>query len=155
MDISLQGIVGHLRTTINGLKPEAESGRARSQAELAIVQTLLRQTHKQLSDQKAANASLEKELELITKTLNARLEFYKQLQSINDSVAAYEFKENEDITASAVNFMSLERKLEQKIAASQTKQRYLTHLRNNKGEEETICVICRDRFEDGVLTTCG
>jgi E3 ubiquitin-protein ligase SHPRH len=87
---SLRGIIAALRNLSTKLQPGAGSGNQRSVAELAIVTHQLKIVQKQLTDQSKAITSIEKEAELFTNTMNARIEFYRQLQAVSDTVADYE-----------------------------------------------------------------
>lgn len=87
---SLRGIVAALRNLSTKLQQGAASGNQRSATELAIVTHQLKLVQKQLTDQTKAISSIEKEADLFTNTMNARIEFYRQLQAVSDMVADYD-----------------------------------------------------------------
>lgn len=87
---SLRGIIAALRNLSTKLQQGAASGNSRSAAELAIVARQLRLVQKQLTEQSKAITAMEKETEFFTNTMNARIEFYRQLQAVSDMVADYE-----------------------------------------------------------------
>lgn len=87
---SLRGIIAALRNLSTKLQQGAASGNNRSATELAIVTHQLRLVQKQLTDQSKAITAMEKETEFFTNTMNARIEFYRQLQAVSDMVADYE-----------------------------------------------------------------
>jgi E3 ubiquitin-protein ligase SHPRH len=151
---SIRGIVAELRALATSLRPDAENGSIRAQNELSIVERQLNATQKQFTEQTKVTAALEKEIELFTSVSNSRLEYYRQLQQISDSVAPYEGPNNERVLA---KMLEEEEKLSRKIATAKSKRRYLDHLRmearNQQGQR--ICVICREDFEIGALTVCG
>jgi E3 ubiquitin-protein ligase SHPRH len=84
---SLRGVITALRNLSTKLQPGATSGNQRSANELAIVAGQLKLVQKQLTEQSKTTTSLEKEADLFTETMNARMEFYRQLQAVSDMVA--------------------------------------------------------------------
>jgi len=90
--------------------------------------------------------------------MNLRLEYYRQLQQISDTVAPFE----EDMDEAACNAALLERKgaeyhSKARIATLKSKGRYLIHLRDEATnvESQRMCIICQQPFEIGLLTSCG
>jgi E3 ubiquitin-protein ligase SHPRH len=151
---SVRGVVAGLRALATSIRPEPATGSARVLQELSIVETQLSNTQKHLSQQTKATAALEKEVELFTNVMNARLEYYRQLQQLSDSVAPCQPRmENGEFGF----LIQLEAKLQHSIAASKAKRRYLEHLRQEASNprDKRICVICRDTFEIGAITVCG
>jgi E3 ubiquitin-protein ligase SHPRH len=55
----------------------------------------LKLVQKQLTDQSKAITSMEKEADFFTNTMDARIEFYRQLQAVSDMVADYEGDKSE------------------------------------------------------------
>ncbi|KAG0645405.1 putative ATP-dependent helicase [Hyphodiscus hymeniophilus] len=151
---SLRGIVANLRGLATSLKPDAEGGSLRAQSELALVESKLGTIQKQFSEQIKATAALEKEIEFFRSAMNARLEYYRQLQQVSDTVAPYEGEVNDAVRA---KMLENEAQLAKKVATAKSKRRYLDHLRMEAAnpQEQRICVICRDAFEVGALTVCG
>ncbi|KIN03780.1 hypothetical protein OIDMADRAFT_116781 [Oidiodendron maius Zn] len=151
---SVRGVVGELRALATSLRPDAENANSRGHAELTIVKMQLKKTQEQLSDHTKATAALEKEIELFTHVMNTRLEYYRQLQQVSDSVAPYEGPINDRVLGS---MEKSEETLAQKIASARAKRRYLEHLRTEASNpvEQRICVICRETFEVGAITVCG
>jgi E3 ubiquitin-protein ligase SHPRH len=151
---SIRGFVAELRWLSTSLKTQAQGGNTRAQSELIIVQEQLEIIQKQLSSQSKATAALEKEVSLFTKAMNTRMEYYRQLQQVSDTVAPYEGPADQETMN---KFIEEERKLQNKVAAAKSKRRYLNHLKMEatNPEEQRICVICREDFEVGALTVCG
>ncbi|KAG9234179.1 SNF2 family N-terminal domain-containing protein [Amylocarpus encephaloides] len=147
-------VIGELRALANTLRLEAERGNLRAQSELTIVDEQLKFTQQQLTEQTKATAALEKEVELFSRVMNTRLEYYRQLQQVSDMVAPYEGPNNAQTLA---KFLREEEKLANKIAQAKSKRRYMQHLRAEASnpQEQRICVICRECFEIGALTVCG
>ncbi|KAL2068689.1 hypothetical protein VTL71DRAFT_15027 [Oculimacula yallundae] len=151
---SIRGTVSELRTLFTALRTEAENGSFRAQNEMAIVQKQLKEAQKQFTEQTKANALLEKEIEVFTKLMNTRLEYYRQLQQVSDMVAPYEGPNDERTLA---KFLQEEENLARRIATAKSKRKYLDHLKleATKPQDQRICVICRESFEIGALTVCG
>ncbi|CAG8977726.1 hypothetical protein HYALB_00012161 [Hymenoscyphus albidus] len=147
--------VAELRALTTSLRPDAEIGNTRARTEFSMTEIQLKHTQKILSQQMKATAALEQELELFVITMNTRLEYYKQLQHISDTVTPDEVPNNLD--ASLARLLHVEQKLCNKIAQAKTKRRFLEYLKqqNENPPEEQMCVICRESFEIGFLTVCG
>jgi E3 ubiquitin-protein ligase SHPRH len=151
---SVRGVVTELRALAASLRPDAENGSSRAKAELAIVEGELKTVQKRLSEQTKVTAALEKEIEIFTSVMNTRLEYYRQLQQVSDSVAPHEGPNTDTVIA---KMLEEEERLACKIATAKAKRRYLVHLRTEAAnpKEQRICVICRETFEVGALTVCG
>ncbi|KAK3365954.1 SNF2 family N-terminal domain-containing protein [Lasiosphaeria ovina] len=151
---SLRGLVSELRALSVKLRNEASTGSARAENELAVVSSLLVQTQGQQTDQAKAATSMEQEVERFTDTLNARLDFYRQLQALSDTVAVFEGSVDD---AALEGILEQEAELRKKLARAESQQRYLFHLKNvdSGSEEQGMCVICQSPFSIGVLTVCG
>jgi E3 ubiquitin-protein ligase SHPRH len=148
---SVRGLISELRGLATSLRT---NGNSRAQNELSIVEVQLNAIQKLLVEQTKISNALEKEVEAFTSVMNTRLEYYKNLQQVSDTVAPYEGPNNETILQ---RILTEEEKLKQKIASAKSKHRYLLHLKleNANPEDQRICVICRDSFEIGALTVCG
>ncbi|KAK0739257.1 SNF2 family N-terminal domain-containing protein [Apiosordaria backusii] len=155
---SLRGVVSELRGLTLKLRQDAAAGSSRAAAELEIANALLKSTTSHQTDQAKAVASMEKETEKCMDTLNARLEFYRQLQEVSDMVGDYEGSREEAALRSALQTADKqERTLQGKLAAAEAKHRYLIHLKETESgsEESKTCIICQSTFSIGVLTVCG
>ncbi|KXJ93145.1 helicase-like protein [Microdochium bolleyi] len=154
---SLRGVITDLRELATKLRHDVANGSSRAQAELQIVQKQLLSTQEQVNEQtKAANA-MEKELDIFTAAMNARVEYYKQLQAVSDTVAPLEHEEDEDVDAKLASMIAEEASLQSKVSTAQSKHRYLVHLKEvgKDANESKFCVICQASFTLGVLTVCG
>ncbi|KAJ5748071.1 uncharacterized protein N7511_009767 [Penicillium nucicola] len=156
---SLRGIVGELRTILTSLDWQASSGSSRARAEHEIVHLVLKNAGQMMSDQLKVSSNLEKEVEMFRDTMNNRLEFYRHLQQISDTVAPYdEESAGKPLDDELFNSrLRQEEILDGKISSLKSKGRYLIHLRDDSSVENTsrICIICQSTFEVGVLTVCG
>lgn len=148
---SVRGGIAELRA----IRTALEGGNTRAIVELRIVEELLESLQQISNEQTKAVAGLLKELDVFRDTMNSRLEFYRQLQQISDSVAPYEgVSEHESIATILSRTKFTEEKSCIRIAASKAKGRYLMHLRTDSGREnaQRICVICQQAFSIGALT---
>ena len=155
---SLRGLITYLRDLKTSFRSQVENGNTRAAAELIIVNSLLHELHSISIEQAKLGTGLDRELDLFKDTSNARLEYYRQLQQISDSVAAYESEMDEQTLITTLASMLVdETKLRDKIATLNARHRYLIHLRDDASLEspQRLCIICQQSFETGVLTSCG
>ena len=153
---SVRGTISELRELKTSLRGATEKGNARAAAELLIVNATLGNLYQISTEQTKAVAGLDQEVELFKDTMNLRLEYYRQLQQISDTVAPYE----EDLIEEARNVVLLDKKASEartkaRIAALKSKGRYLVHLRDEATnvESQRLCIICQQIFEVGILTS--
>ncbi|KAL9119541.1 MAG: hypothetical protein Q9187_003907, partial [Circinaria calcarea] len=150
---SIRGIVTELRV----LKT-AQNASSRANTEAAIMGNVLQILQNDATKQAKAVSGLERELDIYRDTMNARLEYYRQLQAISDAVAPYEEDLSEDTLRTILEEMKgTEVKLQAKIDTLKARGRYLLHLRDESAAENTqrMCIICQQPFEVGALTSCG
>jgi E3 ubiquitin-protein ligase SHPRH len=119
---SLRGIVTALRGIASKLGSRGQSAASqRSSTELAIVTKELTLAQKQLSEQTKAVTLMEQEATLFSDTMNARIDFYRQLQAVSDTVADYEGEASE----AAYGAMMRQEEMAQKaLSAAEAKHRY-------------------------------
>ncbi|KAJ9247520.1 SNF2 family N-terminal domain-containing protein [Paecilomyces variotii] len=156
---SLRGIISELRSLATSLEWQESGGSSRAKAELEIVNQVLANASQMATEQAKVISGLEREVEMFRDTMNNRLEYYRQLQQISDTVAPYDEESvgkpmNEELFAAK---LKQESQIDGKISGLKAKRRYLIHLREEPGSEDSsrICVICQSSFEIGVLTVCG
>ncbi|KAH7033297.1 SNF2 family N-terminal domain-containing protein [Microdochium trichocladiopsis] len=154
---SLRGVITDLRELATKLRHDAANGSTRARNELVIVQKQLHLTQEQINEQTKAATAMEKELDIFTAAMNARIEYYRQLQAVSDTVAPLEREENEDVDARLSGMIAAEASLQSNVSAAQSKHRYLMHLKDagKDASESKFCVICQASFTLGVLTVCG
>ncbi|KAF2710519.1 ATP-dependent DNA helicase [Pleomassaria siparia CBS 279.74] len=156
-DGSLKGAVAAVRSILTSLQWRADGGDSRAKSELAIAQKQFAEIQKITSEQAKIIVDLEKEQEMFRSTMNQRLEFYRQLQHISDTVAPW--REELDLTLDQREFEKqtrLKLQSEDQLSTLKTKHAYLVNLRRENREAlNHECIICQDVFEIGVLTTCG
>ncbi|KAL4961449.1 proteasome stabiliser-domain-containing protein [Aspergillus stella-maris] len=155
----LRGIITELRSLGSSLEWQANQGSSRARAEFEIVTMVLKNVLSLSAEQTKTDSNLEKEVEMFRDTMNNRLEYYRQLQQISDTVAPYDEESSGKPLDQGVFDLKLkqEQDLEKKISSLKAKGRYLIHLRDESGADESakICIICQSSFEIGVLTVCG
>ncbi|KAB8216124.1 proteasome stabiliser-domain-containing protein [Aspergillus novoparasiticus] len=152
---SLRGIISELRSLATSLEWQASGGNSRARAELELVSLVLQNASQMASEQAKVSTNMEKEVEMFRDTMNNRLEYYRQLQQISDTVAPYD----EESAGKPLNEALFSAKLRQEeiidenISALRAKHRYLIHLRDESGSDDSskICVICQSGFE----VVCG
>ncbi|PGH07628.1 E3 ubiquitin-protein ligase SHPRH [Blastomyces parvus] len=156
---SLRGILTELRSLMVSLEWQEVRGSTRARAELGIINRILEDLSQMSSDHAKVSSDLDKEVQLFHNVMNQRLQYYRQLQHISDSVAPYDEESRGKPLDVALfdNSLMVEQKIQEQISALRSKYRYLIHLRDESGAEESArtCVICQSTFEIGVLTVCG
>ncbi|KAI0459789.1 SNF2 family N-terminal domain-containing protein [Xylaria acuta] len=153
---SLRGIVVLLRELSTVLRHDASEGSSRARVELQIVTTQLRATQDILTKQSKVTVSLERDLEFFTSAMNARVEFYRQLQSISDNVAPLAPEISTVVDTSWNNYLAQEADLRSKTEHWRSNRRHLLHMRDEGSSSNDPCAICGgDDFTVGAITTCG
>ncbi|KAJ5944882.1 hypothetical protein N7516_005050 [Penicillium verrucosum] len=156
---SLRNIVSELRRLVASLEWQADEGNSRARAEHEIVEMVLKNAGQLIAEQLKVSNKLSKEVQIFRDAMNNRLEYYRHLQQISDTVAPYD-EENvgKPLDETAFTLM-LEREgvTEGKIASLKSKARYLIYLRDDTSSDSNAreCIVCRSTFEVGVLTVCG
>ncbi|CAD6499854.1 BgTH12-03960 [Blumeria graminis f. sp. triticale] len=151
---SIRGTVNELRAIVNSLKIEANKSGFKAQEKLTSYERHLKHIQELLTQNLKVTIVLEKEVELFTSIMNNRLEYYRQLQQISDMVAPYQGPSDEKALSKIQNDENL---VKNQVAMSKSKLRYLEHLRKeaNNPQEEKICAICQETFNNGAITACG
>lgn len=134
---SFRGIISELRELATKLRHSAADGSHRAEVELGIVQKQIKSTQDQLNEQNKAASALDQELDRFTSAMNARIEYYKQLQALSDTVASEERPEDQHVESMLESMIVEEGVLRNKIDAAQSKHRYREYpspLRKLKGQ---------------------
>ncbi|OAP55165.1 hypothetical protein AYL99_10865 [Fonsecaea erecta] len=154
----LRGILAEIRQMASSLQWHEGNNQTRAGQELAILERVLQHVQQLNAAQTKALTNLEQEVNHFRDTMNSRLEYYRALQKISDTVAPYQ-EENVGNPLSEEDygeFEDEEAKLQQKITAGSAKLRYLMHMKTESTSAgPRICVICTDSFEVGAMTNCG
>ncbi len=111
---SLRGVVSVLRELSTTLRHDASAGSSRARVELQIVTTQLRATQDILTKQSKVALNLERDLDFFISAMNARVDFYRQLQSVSDNVAPLTPEISENHLASWNNYVTQEADLRKK-----------------------------------------
>lgn len=155
---SVRGIITQLRELKTDLRGQMQKVSTRASTELAIVDATLHKLHGIANDQIKVVNSLDRELELFRDTMNLRLEYYRQLQQISDTVAPYEDDlDEESLNVALAGMKDAETQIHLRIATLKSRARYLDHLRDEAADVDAqrLCTICQQHFETGILTSCG
>ena len=159
---SLRGIISELRQLMTTVQWQEGSGSKRAKTELAIILNILRTAQAMSNEQrKVLNGEVEPEISLLRDTMNSRLEYYRALQKISDTVVAFEVEGQQPghaiKTEELARCIADEEQRGTKLSALLAKRRYLVHLKEEQTASSTqrLCVICQSPFERGTLTVCG
>lgn len=155
---SVRGFIMQLRELKTNLRAQLDQGNVRAGAELLIVNSTLQTLQAVTAEYNRILTSLDRELEVFKETVDCRLEYYRQLQAISDTVAPLE--DNIDPGKLARMKVVMEEETEtrtNRLAMLKSRGRFLLHLRqeDNSLQTQRQCIICREEFNRGVLTTCG
>ncbi|KAF9881314.1 hypothetical protein CkaCkLH20_01464 [Colletotrichum karsti] len=147
---SLRRVIADLR----GIASRLEGSGGRAGVERDIVVRQIRETQAHISAQTKASTALEREIDRFTSAMNARVEYYRQLQAVSDSVAPYEGQNDQQAIDACV---ATEDQTRRKLDAAKAKHRYLLNLKEagTQSNEPRMCIICQSAFTTGVLTVCG
>ncbi|KAG6041448.1 hypothetical protein E4U39_006561 [Claviceps sp. Clav50 group G5] len=151
--VSMRAALTELRSLQSRLSPDAAPG-SREALEAQIASDQLQSIQAQMSKQKKAVTALESEIEGFKATMNARLEYYRQLQAVSDAVLPYDGPRTDEVID---ELRQTEDELRERLSSAESKHRYLLNLRDagSKSNEPRMCVICQMPFVMGVLTVCG
>ena len=151
---SMRNLLAELRSRKAMYRTLEEGGNARARAELGILNKAIITVQNHFQMQSKVVGELERDVDLFSEAQNARLDYYRQLQHISDSVAAFEKQYTE---ANYAFLESSERKIQASVEKLQSRARYLLHLKKaSDAESERRCIICQEEnYEQGVLTSCG
>ncbi|GKT49304.1 putative ATP-dependent helicase [Colletotrichum spaethianum] len=149
---SLRRVIADLRAIASRLPKDGAGGRASTESEVVYRQIKATQAH--ITSQTKAATALEREVDRFTSAMNARVEYYRQLQAVSDSVAPYEGPNDDQAVAACV---ASEERYRNKLDSVKAKHRYLLNLKNEGGQsnEPRWCIICQTYFTTGILTVCG
>jgi E3 ubiquitin-protein ligase SHPRH len=159
-DESLRGMHAQLRQMISTLQWQqgASGSNSRASTELEILEGIFKHVTRTAAIQTKVINELEHEINAYRDTMNSRLEYYRALQRISDTVAPYREDDigkpfPEDVYRLIINE---EQKAQQKCVSLSAKLRYLIHMKaESTSTVARTCIICTDPFEVGSITTCG
>ena len=153
----LKDVLGPMRTAAQQLQEHVRRGVPGAREDLRDVQKQQERVQDTLVAQAKAVQELESDMELFRKSINSRIEYYRQLQQISDTVQAW--REQLDGALDQAAFAAGAAQVHEAAAAGRaasTKRLYLEHLHSdNTVDGMGECAICRERMEVGVLTSCG
>ncbi|KAL6250700.1 hypothetical protein RBB50_003003 [Rhinocladiella similis] len=155
----LRGLIAEVRQMVTSLQWQEGNGHVRAGHEVVILERVLKHMHQLNTAQTKCLTSLEQEVNQFRDTMNSRLDYYRALQKISDTVAPYQ-EENVGKSLSERHYHEFEveeGKHQQKIVSLSAKLRYLLHMKSTetKSSAPRVCTICTDQFEVGTMTSCG
>jgi E3 ubiquitin-protein ligase SHPRH len=121
---SFRGAIAELRgldVKLGRWQPGENDKPSRARLEYEIVATQIKVTQAQLSAHNKAATAINQEIDQFTTAMNARLEYYRQLQAVSDSVAPYEGPKTD---ATMAGLMENEETLRKKLNIAESKHRY-------------------------------
>jgi E3 ubiquitin-protein ligase SHPRH len=118
---SLRGAISELRAVNVRHQRDSGPGQFRAHMEQRIISQQMKTTQAQLAAQDKAAKAMELEIDLFTTAMNARVEYYRQLQAISDSVAPYEGPNDEVVMTS---YIEGEKSIRKKVEIAESKHRY-------------------------------
>jgi E3 ubiquitin-protein ligase SHPRH len=122
---SIRAAIAELRALNIRHSRDAGTGSSRSTLEYSIVSEQMKTTQAHQAAQDKAAKAMELELELFTAAMNARVDYYRQLQAISDSVSPYEGPNDGAVMNS---FMESEQVLRKKLETAESKHRYREYM---------------------------
>ena len=157
---SIKGLLSEMRELKTFLKTHVREGSTQGDSEATGVVSLYEIVQEMSRSQWKLSVALEKQSEIFTDTMNARLEYYRQLQRISDTVTPWEVDytdtEREDILS---DMQDRESKIIAQATTLKSKARYLMHLKEDASVKSSastrLCVVCQCGFDRGLLTSCG
>jgi E3 ubiquitin-protein ligase SHPRH len=115
--LSMRGAVSEFR----GLQSRLSRDSGREAVEAKIASDQLHWTQRQINDQNKVAATLESEIESFKVAMNARLEYYRQLQAVSDAVLPHDGPKDDDAVD---KLKQTEDESRRKLSAAEAKHRY-------------------------------
>lgn len=151
----MKTLLSGLRRHINDMTQEETT---RAHAESAVASKILKDLREINKAQTEACIAFFKETDGLISTLNSRIDFYRQVQNVSDTLLAVDIAVEFRNGLSEAVFIELEakeRSLMKTIMKDKAKTRYLNNLKTAKTERSPDCLICTQPYELGTLTSCG
>ncbi|XXZ97957.1 hypothetical protein QA089_000437 [Meyerozyma guilliermondii] len=165
---SLQELVLELRQLENETEGEEILDREATQVYHEMLNSMGQKIRNIFENQKLALVLLQRELNLSCNAVfNSRIDYFKQLQLISDSVKTKHFSMDQEaldlklVQRQQQSYINLSSNLSIKKGKAIAKFRYLKSLSGGtmsnepKNNEELMCIICRSTITIGSLTQCG
>ncbi|KAL5520312.1 hypothetical protein ACEPAG_9526 [Sanghuangporus baumii] len=108
-----------------------------------------------IKEQTTLHEKLEADMAPFRKAFNDRVQYFRQLQELSDTVRDVEWEGSVD---DAINKSHEdEERIEREIIKQQARRRYLKNLAENgdQDEEDRTCILCRCEFVRGFMTQCA
>ncbi|KAH8114834.1 SNF2 family N-terminal domain-containing protein [Phellopilus nigrolimitatus] len=103
----------------------------------------------------ALHDKLEADMMQFRKAFNNRIQYFRQLQEISDTVRDIEW--DGSLAESLEETNAEENEINTSINKHRARQRYLENLAENddEGEEDNCCILCKCEFTRGFITQCA
>lgn len=119
-NMSMRAAISDLRSLLSRLTRDPNPSQ-RERLESKIASDLMKTTQTLLGEQNKAVVALEAEVEIFKRAMNARLDFYRQLQAVSDDVMPLETPKTEEAVEKARKTIN---DLHRKLLANEAKHRY-------------------------------
>ncbi|KAI1818060.1 SNF2 family N-terminal domain-containing protein [Poronia punctata] len=153
--VSLRGIIGLLRSLSTRLRNTSQNESGRPRLYLNAVLSKTGSLQDILMKQVKAHLGLEKELELFTSVMNARVAYYRHLQEISNGLAPLDIDSEAHRVRLWDDALRREYLAERDYLSAQGNHRHLLSLQKEELDVREPCPICQDIITMGSLTSCG
>lgn len=124
--MSMRGAISELRSLVSKLTRDTNQSH-RELLESTIASKLMKTTQTLLGEQNKAAVALEAEVKSFERAMNARLDYYRQLQALSDDVLPIEAPKTEEAIEKAKKNIE---DLHKKLLSGEAKHRYRKWNRN-------------------------
>lgn len=162
---SFQDLLYEIRDIETNLKDEEKIGSSSAHVEMNVLEEMGHRLRNIFDNQKLAQVLFQKEVSVnCNAVFNARIDYFKQLQQISDSVKMPQYNLNIDyLDHDRVEYMLQNYERGSKVTSREldrsiTKYKYLKTLTKEGVEpddDDYMCIICRSDITIGSLTSCG
>lgn len=164
--LSLNDLVREIKDLEHDINDQKALGSNEANIELELLEAAAQKVRQVFDNAKLSNILIQRELSTNCNfVFNARIDYFKQLQQISDSVRMPSYFENDNtLDYNPVIEYGFRRCIESLKSSPPMMGRLITKLKylkslNNTGEEESeddlMCIICRTTITIGSLTPCG
>lgn len=119
-NMSMRAAISDIRSLLSRLTRDPDPTK-RELLESTIASNLMKTTQTLLGEQNKAVVALEAEVEIFKRAMNARLDYYRQLQAVSDDVVPLETPKTEEAIEKARKTIG---DLHRKLLANEAKHRY-------------------------------
>ena len=124
-------------------------------AEEPFVASLVGHVTSAMRNQVKTIVLLEQELRYLQTCYNSRVEYFRQLQRISDTVQLQEYPNAEEVL---VHHQDLEHEKNKRLPQLLARRKYIMYLLQDSlspSKTSHDCLICTEPFSKGIMTPCG